>query len=276
MNAPAVNAAGAATTAPEPQGVDLSCLRVLRDGGRKLLVTYVTGGLRDDWVEVLEAMVAAGADLVEIGVPFSDPVMDGPTIQEASAAALARGTNPGSILDALRRVQVPVPLVAMTYANLVMRGGNRRFAASLAGAGVRGAIIPDIPLEELDDWARAAAWADVATVLLAAPVTPDDRLAELCRRSQGFIYGVNVMGVTGERTSLSSSAGLLAGRLKAITDLPVIMGFGVSGPEQAAVIAEVADGVVVASALMRAMLAGEDPDQIGERVAALRKALDAG
>ena len=276
MSAPAVNAAGAATTAPEPQGVDLSCLRVLRDGGRKLLVTYVTGGLRDDWVEVLEAMVAAGADLVEIGGPFSDPVMDGPTIQEASAAALARGTNPGSILDALRRVQVPVPLVAMTYANLVMRGGNRRFAASLAGAGVRGAIIPDIPLEELDDWARAAAWADVATVLLAAPVTPDDRLAELCRRSQGFIYGVNVMGVTGERTSLSSSAGLLAGRLKAITDLPVIMGFGVSGPEQAAVIAEVADGVVVASALMRAMLAGEDPDQIGERVAALRKALDAG
>jgi len=276
VNAPAVNAAGAATTAPEPHGVDLSCLRVLRDGGRKLLVTYVTGGLRDDWVEVLEAMVAAGADLVEIGVPFSDPVMDGPTIQEASAAALARGTNPGSILDALRRVQVPVPLVAMTYANLVMRGGNRRFAASLAGAGVRGAIIPDIPLEELDDWARAAAWADVATVLLAAPVTPDDRLAELCRRSQGFIYGVNVMGVTGERTSLSSSAGLLAGRLKAITDLPVIMGFGVSGPEQAAVIAEVADGVVVASALMRAMLAGEDPDQIGERVAALRKALDAG
>jgi tryptophan synthase alpha chain len=266
----------AVSEAPAPRGVDLGVLRAQRDAGRKLLVTYVTGGLRDDWVAVLDAMVAAGADLVEIGLPFSDPVMDGPTIQEASAASLARGTNPGSILADLRRVDAPVPLVAMTYANLVIRGGHRRFAASLAAAGVRGAIIPDIPLEELDDWARAAAWAGVDTVLLAAPVTPDGRLAELCRRSRGFVYGVNVMGVTGERTALSSSAGVLATRLKAITDLPVIMGFGVSGPDQAAAIAEVADGVVVASALMRAMLSGEDPEQIGERVAALRAALDAG
>ena len=262
--------------APEPRGLDLGVLRTQRDAGRKLLVTYVTGGLRDDWVAVLDAMVAAGADLVEVGLPFSDPVMDGPTIQEASAAALARGINPGSILADLRRVDAPVPLVAMTYANLVIRAGHRRFAAELASAGVRGAILPDVPLEELGDWARAAAWAGVATVLLAAPVTPDDRLAELCRRSRGFVYGVNLMGVTGERSAVAASAGVLAGRLKSVTELPVIMGFGVSGPAQAAAIAEVADGVVVASALMRAMLAGEHPEQIGERVAALRAALDGG
>jgi tryptophan synthase alpha chain len=262
--------------APEPRGVDLDVLQTKRDAGRKLLVTYVTGGLRDDWVAVLDAMVAAGADLVEVGLPFSDPVMDGPTIQEASAAALGRGVNPGSILADLRLVDAPVPLVAMTYANLVVRAGYRRFAAELSGAGVRGAILPDIPLQELDDWARAAEWASVATVLLAAPVTPDDRLVELCRRSRGFVYGVNLMGVTGERSAVATSAGVLAGRLKAVTELPVIMGFGVSGPAQAAAIAEVADGVVVASALMRAMLAGETPEQIGERVAALRAALDAG
>jgi tryptophan synthase alpha chain len=263
--------------APAPCGVEVEpTLRALVERGRKLLVTYVTGGLRDDWVEVLQAMVAAGADVVEIGLPFSDPVMDGPTIQEASAAALARGATPPSILAGVRDADIPVPLVAMTYANLVVRAGHRRFAAELATAGIRGAILPDIPLEELDDWARAAQWAGVATVLLAAPVTPDDRLAELCRRSQGFVYGVNLMGVTGERTSVASSAGILARRLKAVTDLPVVMGFGVSSPSQAAAIAEVADGVVVASALMRAMLSGESPDEIGSRVGSLRAALDAG
>jgi tryptophan synthase alpha chain len=253
-----------------------AALRAGRDAGRKLLVTYVTGGLRKDWIDVLGAMAAAGADAVEIGLPFSDPVMDGPTIQEASSVALARGVTPPSILDDVRSADLSVPLVAMTYANLVMRAGHRRFAASLATAGVRGAIIPDLPLEELGDWARAAAWGGVATVLLAAPVSPDERLAELCDRSQGFIYGVNVMGVTGERASVATSAGVLAARLKAVTDLPVIMGFGVSSPAQAAAIAEVADGVVVASALMRAMLDGESPEQIGDRVAALRAALDAG
>src|SRR5579859_2390392 len=158
-------------------GVETS-LRAARDTGRKLLVTYVTGGLGVHWRDVLRAMVSAGADAVEIGIPFSDPVMDGPTIQEASEQALRLGATPLGILGELRDVDVEVPLIAMTYYNIVFRAGHRRFARSLVDAGVRGAIVPDVPLEEMGEWAPAAEEAGVETVLLAAPVTPDDRLAE--------------------------------------------------------------------------------------------------
>jgi tryptophan synthase alpha chain len=251
-------------------------LRERRSAGHKLLVTYVTGGLGAGWVEALGAMVDAGADLIEVGIPFSDPVMDGPTIQEASGRALSAGATPAGILDAVRAVEVPVPLVAMTYYNLVFRAGHARFARMLARSGVRGAIIPDIPLDESGAWEHEAASAGVETVLLAAPVTPDDRLAELCRRSHGFVYGVNLMGVTGERRSLSRSAAVLAKRLKAATDKPVVMGFGISTPDQAVAAATEADGVVVASALMRLLLDGQGPGAVGEAVAALRAALDRG
>jgi tryptophan synthase alpha chain len=251
-------------------------LRARRASGHKLLVTYVTGGLAPGWIEALGAMVDAGADLIEVGIPFSDPVMDGPTIQEASGRALAAGATPAGILDAVGAVEVPVPLVAMTYYNLVYRGGHARFARMLARSGVRGAIVPDIPLDESRPWEDEAAAAGVDTVLLAAPVTPDDRLEELCRRSHGFVYGVNLMGVTGERGSLSRSAAVLAKRLKAITDKPVVMGFGISTPDQAVAAATEADGVVVASALMRLLLDGRGPGAVGEAVAALRAALDRG
>jgi tryptophan synthase alpha chain len=251
-------------------------LRAGRDRGRKLLVPYVTGGLGRHWLEVLMAMAAAGADAIEIGIPFSDPVMDGPTIQEASARALELGVTPTAILAALEHGRPAVPLVAMTYYNIVFRGGHRRFAHSLATAGIGGAVLPDVPLEELEDWARAADDAGVATVLLAAPITPDDRLAELCRRTQGFIYGVNVMGVTGARTAVAESAAILAKRLKAATDKPVLMGFGVSSPDQAVEVAAEADGVIVASALMRVLLDGGTPEQIGDMVGAMRSALDRG
>jgi tryptophan synthase alpha chain len=253
-----------------------SSLRASRDAGRKLLVTYITGGFGADWVPTLAAMVDAGADLVEVGIPFSDPVMDGPTIQEASVQALAAGATPPDILDALRAVDVPVPMVAMTYYNLVFRGGHARFAQSLVEAGVRGAIVPDLPLEESESLESDAAAAGLETILLAAPVTPDDRLAEICRRSRGFVYGVNLMGVTGERRSLAASAGVLSKRLKAVTDKPVVMGFGISTPEQAVACAAEADGVVVASALMRLLLDGHGPSEVGSAVAAFRAALDEG
>ena len=251
-------------------------LREVRATGRKILVTYVTGGLGPDWVEVLQAMVAGGADLVEIGIPFSDPVMDGPTIQEASTRALEGGATPGSIMDLLRGIDVPVPLVAMTYYNLVFRSGHVRFSSLLAEAGVRGAIVPDLPLEESGPWELAADAAGVDAVLLAAPVTPEKRLAELCRRSRGFVYGVNLMGVTGERTSVAESARVLAKRLKAVTDKPVVMGFGISTSEQAVAAAAEADGVVVASVLMRLLLDGGGPAAVGDAVAAMRAALDGG
>jgi tryptophan synthase alpha chain len=249
-------------------------LRERRDAGRKLLVPYVTGGLGPDWLDVVRAYAANGADAIEIGLPFSDPVMDGPTIQAASQRALDLGANPVSIVNALGGVDVGVPLVVMTYYNVVFRSGHRRFAAALHDNGVGGAIVPDLPLEELGDWARAADEGGVETVLLASPVTPDDRLHRLVERSRGFIYGVGIMGVTGERERVAESAMVIAKRLKAITDLPVIIGFGVSTPAHAAELSEAADGVVVASALMRKLLDGAGPTELGAMVGDLRKALD--
>lgn len=256
--------------------MNLAALRVKRDAGHKLLVPYMTGGLGGPgWVEALEAMVAGGADAVEIGIPFSDPVMDGPTIQEASQAALDGGATPPKIFDSLRAVNVDVPLVAMTYYNLCFHAGHERFAATLVEAGITGAILPDLPLEESAGWEAAALAHGVDPVLLAAPVTPDDRLAQICARSRGYIYGVSLMGVTGERSSVVSSAAEMGRRLKALTDLPVLIGFGVSTPEQAAEIAGHSDGVIVGSALMRLLLDGKGPDAVGDAVAAMRKALDA-
>jgi tryptophan synthase alpha chain len=251
-------------------------LRAARGKGRKLLVPYVTGGLRDDWVAILSSMADAGADAIEVGLPFSDPMVDGPTIQEASLRALQRGTTPTSVLAELRSLEAPVPLVVMTYCNLVLRAGTKRFASELAEAGVRGAIVPDLPLEESAEWEADAADGGVETVLLAAPVTPDDRLAVICEHSHGFVYGVNLMGVTGERDSLATSSSVLAKRLKAATDKPVLMGFGITSPAQAVAAAEHADGVVVASALMRAALDGASAGVVGELVAAIRAALDRG
>jgi len=243
---------------------------------RKLLVPYVTGGLGDDWIEVVRAFAAAGADAIEVGIPFSDPVMDGPTIQEASEAALGQGANLGAILTALRGVDAGVPLVAMTYVNLVFHAGYERFAAEAVAAQVAGVILPDVPMEEVGEWQPHGDAAGLATVQLASPLTPDDRLAVLCERSQGFVYGVNLLGVTGERAELANSSSVLAKRLKATTDLPVVMGFGIATPEQAVAAAAHADGVVVASALMRARLDGASPEQLADRVASFRAALDAG
>jgi tryptophan synthase alpha chain len=249
-------------------------LRGARDAGRKLLVPYVTGGLREDWTDAVVAMALAGADAIEVGVPFSDPVMDGPTIQEASARALERGATPTSVLAELAAVDAGVPLVAMTYYNLVFRAGHRRFASELARAGVSGAIIPDLPLEESGGWEADAAHGGIETVLLAAPVTPDDRLALITSRSRGFVYAVGLMGVTGERDSVAASAGRLARRVKQVTDRPVLIGFGISTPAHAVTASGSADGVVVASALMRRFLDGAAPDDLGAQVAEMRAALD--
>ena len=253
-----------------------STLRRARDSGRKLLVPYLTGGLTDDWMDTLRAVAGAGADAIEIGIPFSDPAMDGPTIQEASTIALGRGVTPVSILDDLRGVDAGVPLVAMTYYNLVARNGEARFAGMLASAGVCAAIVPDIPLEESGSWEAAAAAKEVETVLLVAPVTPDDRLARIVERSHGFVYAVSRMGTTGERNELSGSAGVTAKRIKAITDKPVLIGFGISTPQQAVEACADADGVVVASALLRMLIdTNGGPEDAGTFVKRFRDALDA-
>lgn len=247
-------------------------LRDRRGQGRQLLVPYVTGGITPDWVDYLYAYAEAGADAIEVGLPFSDPMLDGRTIQEASTAALSRGVNARGILAELSGVDVGVPLVAMTYCNLVIRDGAARFCAALRGAGVRGLIVPDLPLEEVDELAGAATGVDL--VLLASPATPPERLRELAERSRGFVYAVSRMGTTGERASLDESATRLAARLKRATDRPVLLGFGISTPDQAREAAGSADGVVVASALMRQVLDGAGAAEVGARLAAIRRALD--
>lgn len=260
---------------PEPLGLEAH-LRTVRDGGRKLLIPYITGGLGEDWLDVVRACAAAGSDAVEVGIPFSDPVMDGPTIQAASEEALRQGTTLDAILDGLATVDAGVPIITMTYVNLVFHKGYERFASEAARSGVSGVILPDLPLEELDEWEPAADAAGLETVMLASPLTDDERLARLCARSKGYVYGVNLLGVTGERASVTDLAVTLAKRLKATTDLPVVMGFGISTPAQAADLAQHADGVIVGSALMRLRLEGATPERIGEEIAALRAALDAG
>ncbi len=255
-------------------GVLQSVLTARRNAGAKLLIPYVTGGMDDQWLLTVEALAGAGADAIEVGIPFSDPMIDGATIQESSLRALERGTTPDGILADLSRIDVGVPLVVMTYYNLLFRAGHSRMAGLMAESGVSGAIVPDLPLEELDDWARAADDAGVATVLLVAPSTPDDRLAEVCARSSGFVYGVGRMGVTGEQAVLADSAREVAGRLVGRTDLPVCVGIGVSTPEQAVTVCQVADGVVVGSALVRRLLEGAGPDGAAEFVSSLRHALD--
>jgi tryptophan synthase alpha chain len=250
-------------------------LRARRDGGAKLLVPYVTGGLGSEWLDVVRAVADAGADAIEIGIPFSDPVMDGPTIQQASQQALDAGATPAKIIADASQLDIDVPLVVMTYYNPVHHAGHERFAARLMDAGIDGAIVPDLPMDELDGWADAADSAGVETVLLAAPITPDARLKEICERSRGFVYGVSLLGVTGERAELAAQAEHVGRRLKAATDRPVLLGVGISDATHATQASAMADGVVVGSALIARLLRGEGPEGAHQFIGELRKAMDA-
>jgi tryptophan synthase alpha chain len=249
-------------------------LRAAREHGRKLLIPYLMGGMTDDWTQTLAAVIAAGADAVEVGIPFSDPIIDGPVIQEAGLRALTRGTVPDAVLDGIARAEAPVPVAVMTYYNIVFRAGHKRMARSLAAAGVSGAILPDLSLEELGPWAVEADAAGIDTVLLVAPSTPPDRVARICTRARGFVYAVARMGVTGERVDLGSDVTKVVQRIRDCTDMPVCVGVGVSTPDQAARVCEVADGVVVGSALVRRLLQAEGPDGAAALIGSFRDAID--
>jgi tryptophan synthase alpha chain len=205
---------------------------------------------------------------------LSDPMIDGPVIQEAALRALRRGTRPQQVIDGIARAEAPVPIAVMTYYNIVYRAGHRRMARSLATAGVSGAIVPDLSLEELDPWAVEADAAGVDTVLLVAPSSPEERVARICSRARGFVYAVARMGVTGERQDLGGEAAKVVERVRRHTDLPVCVGVGVSTPEQAAQVCEIADGVVVGSALVRRLIEGEGPEGAAAFVGSLRHAID--
>ena len=247
-------------------------LRESRKLGRKILVPYITGGLAG-WLDAIRGAAANGADASEVGIPFSDPVMDGPIIQMASEKALRDGATPTSILHELRSVDVDVPLIVMCYYNTVFRAGHDRFANSLRESGVVAAIVPDLPLEESAQWAVAADKALIETVMLAAPTAPDERLPRVIDRARGFVYAVGLLGVTGERTELATTAVAMATRLKKITDMPVLVGVGVSNAEQAKQACSVADGVIQGASVVRRLLE-DGADSVANYVAEVRAAID--
>lgn len=249
-------------------------LRAVRESGRKAFVPYVTGGLGSEWLPAIGAAVANGADALEIGIPFSDPVMDGPVIQAANDVALGAGATPASIMDEMREFDCDIPLAAMTYYNIAFRMGHERFAESLAAAGVCAAILPDLPLEEVGPWVDVADAAGIESILLAAPTAPDDRLPAICARSRGFVYGVGLVGITGEREALAASAIEMARRLKDVTDKPVLVGVGVSNPAQAVEACAVADGVIVGTAIVRRLME-DGAEGVGSLCREFRDALDA-
>ncbi|MGD0851997.1 MAG: tryptophan synthase subunit alpha [Acidimicrobiales bacterium] len=248
-------------------------LRAVRDGGRKLLVPYFMGGLTDDWTEHVAAAVLAGADAVEIGIPFSDPMMDGPVIQEADLRALERGTTFDSVCDDLARLDSTVPLIAMTYYNIVLHYGLDRSAGKLAASGMSGAIVPDLALEETAPWTEACDGADVATILLFAPSTPEERVDRLAARTQGFAYASARMAVTGK--SVGGGEGERVVRsIRRTSDVPALVGIGIATPDQAKAAAEVSDGVIVGSALVQVVLDGGGAPDIEAFIREFRDAID--
>jgi tryptophan synthase alpha chain len=232
-------------------------LRKRRDAGGRAFVPYVTGGLDGVNADLLRGLAAAGADAIEVGIPFSDPVMDGGVIQEASRRALEAGTRPEDVLRTIHGARVDVPVAVMTYFNPVLRHGVRTFLDDAADAGVAGVIVPDLPVDEADDVAAACRSAGVAPVFLAAPGTSSERLRAIGGLSAGFVYCVATYGVTGEREALSGTAAQVVEALRPLTDLPLLVGVGIGTPAQAADACRFADGVVVGSALVRHLLGGE-------------------
>lgn len=261
-------------TTPVPLGPLELHLRQRRDEGRSLLVPYVTAGIRDDWTDLITAYAEAGADAIEIGIPFSDPMLDGPTIQESSQRALDAGMTPARALDELAELSVDVPLIVMSYSNVIMRFGLNEFCARLHEVGVDGLIPPDTPLDEADPLLAAAEKEDVEVVLLVAPSTAPDRVRLIADRTRGFVYAVSLMGTTGERVALQDTAGQIARLVRSRTDKPVLLGFGIGSPEAAVAAATHADGVVVASAVMRQVLDGASVADVTDTIRDYRRALD--
>ncbi|HQT99643.1 MAG TPA: tryptophan synthase subunit alpha [Acidimicrobiales bacterium] len=248
-------------------------LRSLRDGGRKAFVPYFMAGASKDWLRHVEAAAHAGADAIEIGLPFSDPMIDGVVIQEAALRSLERGTSIDSVVSELDDLEVDVPLIAMTYYNVVLHGGLERSASLLRGARVSGVIIPDLPLEEALEWEGACAQHDLATIFLVAPSTPPTRLEMIAQRTKGFCYAQGRMAVTGT-PGARSEGGAIATAVRAVTDVPVYVGIGISTPAQASDAASQADGAIVGTAMVELLLRGASVGDVESFVASFRHALD--
>ena len=233
-----------------------------RAAGRKALAPFVTAGDPDvaATVAVLEAIAKAGASLCELGVPYSDPIADGPVIQASYTRALGKGLTLADMFDAAKQAsaRVSMPILAMASYSLIFRRGIDRFVADAVAAGLAGFVVPDLPIEESDDLDTACRRAGLALVRLVTPTTPPDRAEAIAKKSTGFLYCVSVAGVTGARTELPPGLVDRVKWLKTKTDVPILVGFGISSPEQVKAVAEVADGVIVGSALVRRITEAAD------------------
>src|SRR4051812_9349221 len=253
-------------------GVERIAAAFAGSGKRAALMPYLMGGFPDlaGSRAVGEAYADGGADLVELGVPFSDPLADGPVIQRAGAAALAAGASVDGVMEVAQALAPRLPVVLMTYANLVLARGADVFAAAAAEAGASGLIVPDLPLEEAPAVLEACDAAGVALVPLVAPTTPDERLARIGARARGFVYTVSVTGTTGERAALTDTFAQVVARARAATRVPVALGFGITTPEQAAqASAAGADGIIVGSRLVRAAVEAPDARSAADAVRVL-------
>jgi tryptophan synthase alpha chain len=240
-----------------------------RAEGRPAFIAFLTAGdpSLDRTVGAAVELDGAGADVLELGVPFSDPLADGPVIQRASERALARGVTLPRVLETVRRIRErsAMPLLLFSYYNPLLQHGLERLAREAKAAGVDGVLVTDLPPEEAGEWVAVARAADIDTVFLASPTSPPERLKRVAEASRGFVYAISRTGVTGERQALSGDARPLVERLRGLTHVPVALGFGLSTPEQVREAAAVADGVVVGSALVRFLEEHPEGD-LGARV----------
>ena len=228
---------------------------VAKAKGRAALMPYFTAGFPDEPASeaILVAIAQAGADLIELGVPFSDPLADGPVIQYSTQVALEHGMTSARAIRLVQRLRargVTVPVMLMGYANPIVAYGLERYVRDVAEVGGDGLIVPDLPLEEASDLEAACARQGLALAYLAAPTSPADRLKRIAEHTSGFLYLVSLTGVTGARDSLPSDLGEFVARAKRVAHTPVAVGFGIASPEQAAAVAALADGVIVGSALI--------------------------
>jgi tryptophan synthase alpha chain len=251
--------------------------------GRAALMPYMMAGYpdRETGLAVAEAYVDSGADLIELGVPFSDPLADGPTIHAAATKALEAGATLSTAFEVCRAVGDRVPVVFMAYANMVLaHGGSGKFAEMARAAGGAGVIVPDLPLDESDEVREAFDAEGLALVPLLAPTTPAERRKQICEAARGFVYVVSTVGTTGERTVVPAALTELVEGTKADAEVPVAVGFGIGTPEQAAKVGEISDGVIIGSRLVRAAGEGGSPqgaaDAVGSFLAETRDALGAG
>ena len=246
------------------------------NGKRAALMPYLMGGFPslEESVAAGLAAVDAGADLLELGIPFSDPLADGPVIHAAATGALAAGATPHAVLGVCERLAARVPVVLMVYANIVLTAGASAFVMRASLAGASGLIVPDLPFDEAAEVRAACDSEGLALVPLVAPTTTPERIASIAADARGFVYTVSLTGTTGERDELPERLAETVGRVRASTDVPVAVGFGISTPEQARSVAELADGVIVGSRVVRA--AGEGgAAAVGSVVAELAGALKA-